>query len=603
MPKDSVLDSIRTGSIAALSSYIEDLPGAMELQSSQVRAYSDRDFIVGWCVPVAFQDCVRNFHVLIPPGFPFSAPRIALVDRPAFLSWPHVEKDGVLCILQNSSTVSAHDPVGVLKNLFSRAISLVEGCRTEANASDFETEFNTYWRYEVADGSNRCRSLISLDARNRVIKWWRGKQFDIIVDQDAPIRNWLARRYPKTGSDSHAGVIELAGLFWLSRPLRPKEYPRTARDLQAIATAAGAMGTVAEVVAEEATDIRVILAAGTVNGPVLAGVSVPNPKAKDVMGRKTDPLRHGFRPGRVPPGLLANRFLSSGAPIVRFDVVRIDHDWIHGRGRDTRQAILKGRSVVVLGCGSVGSAVAVSLAKSGIGRLTLVDNETLDWPNTSRHSLGAASVGLKKATALAQELQTNYPHLEIIGRAMSVKEALQANPDFLGASDLIVSLTADWGMDQALGVWQRGKGGRPMLVYGWTEAHACAGHAVFTGETSCIECGRDATGVPHFALTEWPEDQEIQEPACGAAFQPYGAVEVASTVTLIGGLALDCLLEENVAPAHRFWAGPKSLLLASGGCWSSQWTTHPEFRDFGGLVVEQPWPPESRCAGCEGTGD
>jgi molybdopterin/thiamine biosynthesis adenylyltransferase len=367
-----------------------------------------------------------------------------------------------------------------------------------------------------------------------------------------------------------------------------------------IARAASGMETIADLADETAGDIRIILAAPTINGPVLAGVSVPNPKGKDVMGRKTDPLRRGFRPGRVPRGLLADRFLSSSGPLTRFDVVRIDHDWIHGRGRDTRQAILKTTSVVVLGCGSIGSAVAVNLAKSGIGTLTLVDDETLTWPNTSRHSLGAASVGFNKATALAKDLQTNYPHLQIIGHDISVDGALRAPSDFLGSCSLVISLTADWGMDQALAVWRRSKGERPKLIYGWTEAHACAGHAVFTGDTSCIECGYDPTGVPQFALTEWPAEQGLQEPACGAAFQPYGGVEVASTVTLICGLVLDSILKGNGSPTHRFWAGPKPLLVASGGRWSRHWEAHPEFRDFGSLVVEQPWPPHARCASCGG---
>ncbi len=601
MPEGVVLDGIRTESIAALSSYIEGLPGARELLFSRVKAYTERDFIVGWCVPIAFEDRVRDFHVLVSPGFPFLPPRIALVDKPDFLAWPHVEKDGVLCLLPNNSSISSLAPVSVFQNLLSRAVSLVTDCLAGINAVDFEAEFKTYWHYEIDKFSSQCRSLVSLDKRNRLVSLWKGQQFDIIADDERSIQSWLAHRYPK--QEPYKPTQRRAGLFWLARALRPQEYPKTAHDLQVIATAADAMATIAELVDESASDIRVILAAPTVNGPVLAGVSVPNPKGKDVMGRKTDPLTRGFRRGRVPRNELARRFLSSSARVSRFDVARIDHDWIHGRGRDKRQAILKDMSVVILGCGSIGSAVAVSLAKSGVGKLTLVDNEVLEWPNISRHSLGASSVSLNKAMALSRDLQVNYPHLEIIGKAISINEAVRAIPDFLSSCNLVISLTANWGMDQMLSGWHRGKDSRPKLIYGWTEAHASAGHAVFTGENSCIECGCGPTGVPHFSLTEWPEDQDLQEPACGAAFQPYGGVEVSSTVTLIAGLVLDSLLNGHSYPVHRFWAGSKSSLFASGGHWTPSWEAHPEFRDFGSLMVEQPWPPQVRCVNCGVIGD
>jgi hypothetical protein len=225
MPDDAVLDRLRTESIAALGSYIETLPGARELHLFQVKSYEPRGFLLGWCVPYAFDDRIRDFHVLIGPSFPFEAPRIALVDRPDFLSWPHVESDGALCILQNNSNVSARDPIGVFQNLFARAVSLVEDCRTGANAIDFETEFNTYWHYKAADQGNGCRSLVSLSTSNRIINLWRGQKFDLIADDEATIKNWLARRYAKPQSNNMSDSVGRAGLIWISRALRPQEYP------------------------------------------------------------------------------------------------------------------------------------------------------------------------------------------------------------------------------------------------------------------------------------------------------------------------------------------------------------------------------------------
>src|SRR5579863_2644418 len=212
MPEHAMLNSIRKKSIALLGSYIESLPGAKELESSRVEGYADRGFIFGWAVPIAFDDGIRNFFVLLEHSFPFTAPRIALDGPQQFLLWPHVEWDGVLCILGSNSSVSSSDPVGVVQHLLAQAVKLVEASLAGANAADFETEFNTYWHHKATDGSNRCRSLVTLDSRNRIISLWRGRSYDIIADDEPSIRNWLAHRYPTTdhGSDN----IGRAALIW-----------------------------------------------------------------------------------------------------------------------------------------------------------------------------------------------------------------------------------------------------------------------------------------------------------------------------------------------------------------------------------------------------
>src|ERR1700730_5888700 len=133
MPEDAVSDSFRTESVAALGAYVETLPDASELPFTQVKAYKTRNFMLGWSVRVAFRDHTREFHALIGPSFPFDAPRVALVDRPDFLSWPHVEEDGVLCLLQINSNIDGRDPIGVFQNLLARAVSLVEDCLSSAN--------------------------------------------------------------------------------------------------------------------------------------------------------------------------------------------------------------------------------------------------------------------------------------------------------------------------------------------------------------------------------------------------------------------------------------------------------------------------------------
>ena len=70
--------------------------------------------------------------------------------------------------------------------------------------------------------------------------------------------------------------------------------------------------------------------------------------------------------------------------------------------------------VVVVGLGGVGSWAAEALARSGVGRLTLIDGDEICLSNTNRqlHAL-AGAYGTPKVTAMAARLQAINPALRI----------------------------------------------------------------------------------------------------------------------------------------------------------------------------------------------
>ena len=136
----------------AISAYVEELPGGRELSRREISAYSERTFSYGWEVPFYFPDKIRRLHILIADTFPFSVARIALVYRPDFLTWPHVEEDGLLCLHSDLATWDLKDPVAVVRKLLEWATELVKACVLGTNQSDFIDEFNSYWNWATRDG-------------------------------------------------------------------------------------------------------------------------------------------------------------------------------------------------------------------------------------------------------------------------------------------------------------------------------------------------------------------------------------------------------------------------------------------------------------------
>jgi adenylyltransferase/sulfurtransferase len=84
-------------------------------------------------------------------------------------------------------------------------------------------------------------------------------------------------------------------------------------------------------------------------------------------------------------------------------------------GLEGQQKLLDAHALVI-GVGGLGSPVAMYLAASGIGRLTLVDPDTVDLTNLQRQIVHTtASVGRSKIASATQQLAALNPEVEIVG--------------------------------------------------------------------------------------------------------------------------------------------------------------------------------------------
>jgi len=82
-------------------------------------------------------------------------------------------------------------------------------------------------------------------------------------------------------------------------------------------------------------------------------------------------------------------------------------------GNDGQQRIAAG-SVLLIGAGGIGCAAATYLASSGVGRLTVVDFDTVDESNLGRQVLYKIDdVGKRKAEVAAGRLRSLNPDIEI----------------------------------------------------------------------------------------------------------------------------------------------------------------------------------------------
>src|SRR3954453_5291183 len=85
--------------------------------------------------------------------------------------------------------------------------------------------------------------------------------------------------------------------------------------------------------------------------------------------------------------------------------------------------VMRNSCVAILGIGGVGSFAAEALARSGVGRLVLIDKDVVDITNVNRQLIALLStVGRPKADIMAERIKDINPDCEVIALKMFYTE-------------------------------------------------------------------------------------------------------------------------------------------------------------------------------------
>jgi len=106
--------------------------------------------------------------------------------------------------------------------------------------------------------------------------------------------------------------------------------------------------------------------------------------------------------------------------------------------------IMRSKCVFILGCGSVGSLIALELARAGVGKFVLVDNDVLEYHNICRHQCSISDVGEYKVNVLKKriweinplaEVETFNTMVEMLPKEVFDDHVSKDNTIFVGCAD------------------------------------------------------------------------------------------------------------------------------------------------------------------------
>lgn len=103
-----------------------------------------------------------------------------------------------------------------------------------------------------------------------------------------------------------------------------------------------------------------------------------------------------------------------------------------------KQHIIENSSLLIAGVGGLGATVSQLLVRAGIGRLYLVDDGCLDWPDLNRQTLyGEKDIGLAKVPLARERLKQINSATEIIELPGRIDDTFQVPGGVDGVADCL----------------------------------------------------------------------------------------------------------------------------------------------------------------------
>ena len=232
-------------------------------------------------------------------------------------------------------------------------------------------------------------------------------------------------------------------------------------------------------------------------------------------------------------------------------------------------SVMKEKSAVILGCGSVGSLVALELARSGVGKFLLVDTDVLEYHNICRHQCGIHEVGEYKVDIVKRRILDINPSANVTTKRKIVEHLSQEdfeavcdkrNTIFIGCADNRKAdvysnmVAARFGCPFiSIGFWERAMAGE--IFYWLPDKHMpCCGCALGGGGMS----GRVETNNHHV----YSNQVDIEK----LKFEPGISVDI-NFITSIGiKLSLDILNQTNESYIPRLLNDLQQYTLVCNTC-------------------------------------
>jgi molybdopterin/thiamine biosynthesis adenylyltransferase len=238
---------------------------------------------------------------------------------------------------------------------------------------------------------------------------------------------------------------------------------------------------------------------------------------------------------------------------------------------------LAGACVAVLGLGSGGSFIVRELARAGVGRFVLLDDDRLEAGNVSRHECGLDDIGRLKVNALRDLVHRHNPSARVVTSTTRISGDSRSEVRSLLLSEgvnLVICAT-DTRESRLLVNRLCVQGQYPMIIGGvYRRAYGGIVQRVIPGLTPCYQCfvqalpreagDNEISSARDAARSSYTDRQVTPQPGLSSDIVPIALlmVKLALLELLDGGsTAFQTLSADLVAPIFQ-WINRRELAHA-----------------------------------------
>lgn len=539
-------------------------------------------------LPPDYTGVERRLRIAFPHHFPITSLKIQVEPSP-WLAWPHSTKAG-LCLHGFRESPITGTPETVVQDCLLRLGAILNFVRVDSDPSlrdaEFRKEFSSYWDMQLGTSPQDILLLERPQAASELFvasdpRPSRRTRTAWLAPRVESLRAHLKRtigRNAKIQSPAVAGFyVKLVTYPALQLPAHQHLLdwlePHLSRDdHRQLITWLSGQGSLAN-------RWLVLELPGPPQAPLYC-LDVRSYSKQPDHGRW-----YGFRSARRWSG--KNQPSHSPVLVRRAILNVLDRNDILSRDLSGTAEKLEKAKVVMVGVGSLGSTIALQLARSGVGEIILIDPDILESANLGRHVLGTDDLAESKATALARKITHDLPTVRVMPYVDFAELMVLRKPAIFDSADLIIVTTADWSSEVAL--WrQKAKNKNLSLLQAWSEPHSFVGHALLAPQGT--HDGRplfDDTGNFRLKHTEWPNGGGVVPlPACGQTFIPGGASGMANVAAMVTQVALRTLTDQLIKPVWNTTIYRSEDVAKHGGIYNGPALPYGVQH----IVFEREWP-------------
>ena len=509
-----------------------------------------------WKIKITGDLRVITLILAIPNTFPDTFPKIYLSkkDFQEIYPIPHLDQNGLICTRDPEVVVlSDTKPGQAAKDLIEIAVRIVDSGIAKENEANYIEEFLAYWNETVA---YEFLSIFSPKDKTCYLQIYKlSKELfgckSIVTDSKKHLEEWLE---PFAVSVIDDKAIE--ALYFPIKRFSPYAL-NTDNDLLTIIDDKNVKDSIKYYFNQDRLHY-ILIASFFLNGEnILFGWE--HKGWKNIIFK-------GFRKNHVP--LDVRLGYSKKKPVTKIELMRLDKERIFARGGTMPTLTKKDVSIAVLGCGSLGSFLIMSLARCGISKLLLVDKECLLPENTPRHLCGflEASCNMKKVEAVKKRITEHFPGTKCNIFYADILDLLEKDEKVLNNYNMVIVALGSMAVERRINYFlKKGLINSPVLFL-WVEPLGIGGHILYIDPKNggCYNCSFNEEGDFDYSISDTSEIFQKRESGCQSTFLTYSSLTV-EQFALVASKIISSLLDKRLNTSTLFtWLGDIEELEKSG---------------------------------------